>query len=341
MSEATTHGREDLDNHHGLSSSLDPTKQLDRSLKAEVLRSPAGIRDEFRVTPIDSDETAFRHSGWAVRRRQTHQCLNRIGASSSRLDRFCNCGSGCCVEVNDTSGQVRLAANYCRDRLCVPCGRSRSARVTNALIKESKGRTVRFATFTLRHSVTPLADQIDRLYRSFAAMKRRSWWRARCTGGAAVLEIKLGREGLWHVHLHTLLIGRFMEQKQLASEWHAVTGDSYIVDIRKVDTGANAIRYCASYVGKPVDAGIYESPDKLDETARALHGRRVINTWGCWAKLELDADEDEGGNWIVVGRLSRLLRDAASGDRAAQMMVRALSSKPRDPIERNLFSPAP
>lgn len=325
-----TSGGATPDEPKGLSSSLDSSKQLDGSTEAEILSPPQTLRDDFRVTPIDHEENVFRHSGWAVRRRQTFHCLNRIGASPGRLDRFCNCGSGCCVEVNDATGEARLNANYCRDRLCLPCGRSRSARVTRALIAEAGKRTVRFATFTLRHTQTPLADQIDRLYRSFSALRRRAFFKSKCTGGAAVLEVKLGKEGLWHVHLHCLLLGSFIDQAELSREWYRTTGDSYVVDIRKVDSGHASIRYCAAYVGKPVDAGIYQSQDKLDEAARALHGRRVVNTWGEWAKLDLDADDDSGGNWVVVGRLSKLIRDAREGDRAAKALLTALS-----PFERS------
>lgn len=277
------------------------------------------------MTPIDKFETSFRHNGWSVRRRQTFQCLCRINASSSRLDRFCNCGSGCQVEVNDTTGEARLSANYCHDRLCVPCGRSRSAKVTHALITEAGRRVVRFATFTLRHSQTPLTDQIDRLYRSFAVLRRRQWFSSRCTGGAAILEVKIGTDGLWHVHLHTLLLGSFLDAKELSRQWHSVTGDSYIVDIRKVEPNHGSIKYCAAYVGKPVDASIYQQPDKIDEAARALHGRRVINTWGEWSKLDFDGDTPADGNWIPVGRLSDLLRDAANGDAAAKALLTALS----------------
>jgi hypothetical protein len=322
-----THSPSQRRNPSGLYTSLDPTKLLDSADRRDVLTAPITPRDEFRVTPITPLETAFRHAGWKHLRRQTFDCLCRCGASASRIDRFANCGSGCCVEANEATGETRFSANYCHDRLCRPCGAARSANVTRALIAEAGTRTVRFVTFTLRHSQTPLNDQIDRLYRSFAALRRRQWFMSKCSGGAAVLEVKLGREGLWHVHLHCLLLGTFLDQRALSAEWHSVTGDSFIVDVRRVDRGQEAIRYCASYVGKPVDASIYQNPDKLDEAARALHGRRVVNTWGEWARLNLEADTPTDGNWVVVGRLGTLVRDAAAGDVNAQLLLAGLCNR--------------
>lgn len=329
MSEAPTSSGLEPVSPRPSSSSLDPKNQLDRPPSTEVLAAPTPPRDEFRVTPISFEEQQFRHSGWAVRRRQVYDCLCRLSQTPARIDRFCNCGSGCVVEANTLTGDTRFAANYCHDRLCAPCGAARSSRVTRALIAEAGQKMVRFCTFTLRHSNTPLKDQIDRLYRSFAALRRRRWFLDRVSGGAAVLEIKLGREGLWHVHLHCLVLGKFLPQADLAKEWHAVTGDSYIVDVRKVDDGHNSIRYVSAYVGKPVDASIYQDPARLDEAATALRGRRVINTWGVWAKLDLDADDDTGGVWVVVGTLRDLLRDAANGDRAAAMMLKSMAPRER------------
>lgn len=327
------------DDHHRSSSSLDSTKLLNGPHEAEVLSPQTPVRDEFRVHPISQLETTFRHSRWAIRRRQTWQCLCRCNVSNSRLDRFANCGSGCVVEAHAETGEVRLSANYCRDRLCLPCGVARSARVTAALVKEAGHKTVRFATFTLKHSETPLTAQIDRLYRSFSALRRRKWFASKCVGGAAILEVKLGRDGLWHVHLHTLLLGSFLDQKDLSREWHETTGDSYIVDVRKVDTDGNAIRYCASYVGKPVDAGVYQSPDKLDEACRALHGRRIVNTWGKWAKLDLTGESPTPGRWVVVGLLRTLVQSSSEGDTAATVMLAALQRTYNNQHNRNAAAP--
>lgn len=281
-------------------------------------------RDEFRVTPSTSIETSFRHSGWKRQRQAVWAALVSLHVHPGRLDRFSNCGSGCCVEYSPSTGACRLSANYCHDRLCVPCAAARSAQVTRALLQGAAGRDVRFMTLTLRHSQTPLRSQIDRLYASFARLRRGAWFRSVCTGGAGVLEVKVGEDGLWHVHLHALVLGGFIDQRRLSQEWHSITGDSYIVDVRKVQND-QAVRYVGAYSGKPLDASIYRDPDRLREFALAIKGRRLINLWGDWAKLDLDAaDPAAPVDWIVVGRLDQLVRDAGRGDPWATSLLNAL-----------------
>jgi len=311
-----------------LSSSVHCTKHLDHDPASLILPEQQPPRAEFQVTPLDPLEAAFRHSGWSVRRRLVWDALRRTHQSPNRLDRFAQCGSACVVEWSKTLQTARLRANFCRDRLCVPCGRARSRQVANALIKESTGRTVRFATFTLRHSRTPLRDQIDRLYRSFSALRRRAWFKSNTAGGVAVLETKIGIDGLWHVHLHTLLVGQYLDQKTLSEEWHAVTGDSYIVDVRRIDGDHGAIKYVAAYVGKPMDATVTQHAEALDEFVIAIRGRRVVNTWGCWSRLDLDPDTSETAtDWLPVASLRQLINDARGGDRFAQAMLLSLSSE--------------
>lgn len=235
------------------------------------------------------------------------------------------------MEFSPSSGKVRLTANYCHDRLCVPCGAARSGQVARALIKEAAGKSVLFLTLTLRHSPTPLNAQIDRLYASFAALRRRPWWRQQVKGGAAVLEVKVGVDGLWHVHLHCLVLADFIQHKLLCDEWHSITGDSYICDIRRIKN-EEAIRYVAAYTGKPLDASIYKSTDRLDEFISAIKGRRVINTFGAWSKVDTKApDPAAPTDWVAIGKLERLLRDAAGGDAWALKLLETLRLGERDP----------
>jgi len=136
-------------------------------------------------------------------------------------------------------------------------------------------------------------------------------------GGVAILEVKIGKDGLWHPHLHVLLESSFLPQKALSHEWLAVTGDSYIVDVRKVGPEQNEVRYVCSYVGKPLDASIYGRATMLDEFINAIKGKRLILPFGSWSKLSLESEIDEGGVWVCMGPLWRLLRDAATDPQAA------------------------
>ena len=46
----------------------------------------------------------------------------------------------------------------------------------------------------------------------------------------------------WHPHLHAVvLLDDWLDQGKLSREWHAITGDSYIVDVRRIGKGLHEI----------------------------------------------------------------------------------------------------
>src|SRR6059058_353112 len=300
---------------------LDPDETASPCTHANAYSPTDMLRPDFRVTPLLPEEAVFRHSGWSHHRRCVHASLIRTKVSLSRLDRFENCGSGCIVEWSPERKQWRLSANYCRDRTCQPCGRARSCQVEAALRSYVENRPLRFITLTLKH--TPhltLREQLKRLYVSFSTLRRRLWWRQKVKGGVAILEVKIGKDALWHPHLHLLVESAFLPQKDLSHEWLAVTGDSYIVDVRHVGPQQQEVRYVCSYVGKPLDASIYARPAMLDEFIKAIHGKRLILPFGSWSKLSLNAEADAGGVWVAIGPLWRLLREAATDPQAALVL---------------------
>ena len=43
------------------------------------------------------------------------------------------------------------------------------------------------------------------------------------------------KTGEWHPHVHMFaLLDTWIDQEQLSETWHEITGDSFVVDIRKV-----------------------------------------------------------------------------------------------------------
>jgi hypothetical protein len=144
------------------------------------------------------------------------------------------------------------------------------------------------------------------------------------SGGVQILEVKLGQDALWHVHLHCLLEGQYLDQRQLSAEWYATTGDSFIVDVRRC--GEGEVKYAAAYAGKPLDASIFADEGKLDEAVVALKGVRLVTTFGEWRGLDVDApDPDAPTDWVTVAPLCRLLNDARRGDRWALALLGQLT----------------
>jgi hypothetical protein len=66
-----------------------------------------------------------------------------------------------------------------------------------------------------------------------------------------------------------------MSQGELSAEWHHVTRDSYIVDVRLVrDRGAVA-NYVVKYAAKPLSSSFLNRPNQLPEAIGAMAGRRA------------------------------------------------------------------
>jgi hypothetical protein len=182
-------------------------------------------------------------------------------------------------------------------------------------------------TLTLKHSDTPLSEQLDRLHSCLRILRRSQLWRHRVTGGCCVLECKWtsGTEA-WHPHAHLLLEGRFVPHAELKKLWYKITGDSFIVHIRPCDTAAKAAAYVAKYVGKPWTGDVERSPVLLRQLIVALDRRRLCHTFGTWRGLKLSQPIDSG-TWHYVCDLDDLLSRAKSGQQAALTILDLLACK--------------
>lgn len=296
-------------------------------------------RPEFRSAPATHLESTFRHSGWAARRQKTWNSLLRTRAGDFRMDRFRECGSCLWLQLDKSAGELRLSCNTCRDRMCVPCGVARAAKISTILAAEMAKETCRFVTLTRRHSPTPLGSQIDALYAAFARLRARSFWKEHVSGGAAFLECKIGeRSGMWHCHLHIICNGGFMDQRQLSQEWLAVTQDSSIVDIRAISDAKGRARYVTKYVTKPADASVFADDARLDEMIIALKGRRLCATFGTWRGLKLSDDDAELAECEPLGSIQGLTSAAAGGDEVAAHWLAI--ARVKWPALVDLFSPS-
>ena len=297
-------------------------------------------RDTPCCTSILPSESHLRHSCWARRRNLTWAALQRAGVSENRLDAFANCGSGLHPQVRADGQDMRLVANHCNDRFCVPCGNRRAATILTNLRARIGNRKLLFISLTLRHSPTPLVDQLKRLVRSFVELRRTKLWTSNVKGGAAFIEVKISeRDGLWHPHLHVLADGLYMPTFALSQAWHRITGDSTIVDIRRPDNGPDVERYVVKYVTKPADSTVFRSPDRLCEMILAMKRQHLCSTfgqWRGWKLLDRPKDTDE---WINLRSPAALQADAAAGDEQAIRWLQVLARK--YPLFAHLFTIPP
>jgi hypothetical protein len=288
-------------------------------------------------TPTDNSDldpcVEFRHSGWAPVRRKVQAALAEAGTSEAALARFSTCGCHAWIQRHVTTGNHRLVSSHCHNRWCTPCQKQRARMVAHAINEYIGTRTVRFITLTLKHTSDPLKDQLDRLYESFARLRRQRIWKAAVGGGLAICEVTLAADLRWHPHLHILCTGRYLPHRLLAEAWQRTTGDSHIVDIRLARGSADVSRYIAKYVSKGVSQSVFRHQPSLVEAIKALHGRRLLLTFGSWRDFSVtngSVDLDASGEWQTIGSLRHALELASSGDEHWQRIVSELRHQAND-----------
>lgn len=247
----------------------------------------------------------------------------KLEKRAARLD-------GCCsapLLLRRTDGQASLSLQTCKDRLCPRCQRERggvAARKITAVVR--RWSTCRFATLTLRHRDAALADELGRLHEAFRSLRKTEGWRKRVRAGVWSIEVTRNKgTGRWHAHIHLLYAGEFFPQAELSRLWEEATGDSRIVDVRAVADREKTARYIAEYVAKPAEAGSW-SEGEICEYAEAMHGRRLIHTFGAEHGANVDpepaSEVKEGAE--IVAPLKFTLAAAKMGDEKAAHAIEIL-----------------
>ncbi len=302
-----------------LSSRLDTPES-----EAQDRASSAGwdLQNESR-TPV-----LFRHSGWARTRKRVAESLARTGQPPHRCREFFHCGLFAFVLRSvDDPDKYRIAGSCCHDRFCVPCATERSCIIAHNVIEIIGKREVRFLTLTIKTHSEPLTEQLDKLYASFQRLRRRAIWTRAVTGGVAFLELKWSERGQrWHPHLHCLIEGTWIDKKLIQRSWREITGDSFVVDIRRPEGLSSVTDYVTKYASKPLNNSFATDEALLDEAVVALRGRKLCVTYGRWRGKLLTTTPPEG-SWENVGSLERMIAFAADGDVDSIAILESLTTR--------------
>ena len=302
-----------------------------RRRDVEGFSAVAPMRDREVILDETSPAARFRHSGWRVNRHRVWDSMTRLSLSPARRRSFGECGTYSWVEYNNqTPATVRIRHNRCNDRLCVPCGNARCVKLFRSLTPMCEGKHLSFLTLTLCGKGESLKDLQKRLYKSFRHLRSLPIWE-KVRGGAAFLEFKWNDKAQrWHPHLHVLMDAPYIEQGKLAQSWHAITGDSFIVDIRRVEAEKGVQHYVTKYVTKPIHQSFMNTPKLLDEAVTAMKGVRMCFTFGDWRgkvlfdeKYEPEKDESNPIEWTHLAPLSKVIDDANHGHPDAIAVLKA------------------
>ena len=275
--------------------------------------------------PLDSAGAAFRHSCWRHDRSRVYAALRSVALSPMRVARFESCGSGARVYRSKIDpDRVVVAPCRCSDRFCVPCSRDRGRIFAQNVLKQVADDQYRFLTLTLKHRDEALSSTVDRIYRSFRALRASKSWKRHVDGGCAFLETTYNRDfSQWHVHLHCLVSGSFYPKRSIETDWLRITGDSFIVDIRLIRGPKQVIHYTTKYASKPTTTTVLRDSPRLKEAIEAFTGRRLCLTYGQWRGVRLAVKTDTEA-WIDCGPLRTVIEAYTRGEPEALSLIAGL-----------------
>jgi hypothetical protein len=220
------------------------------------------------------------------------------------------CGSYLIFRQYIEANRTRLIGGCtCKKHLlCALCASRRGVRNTQAyrerfetLQAKNPELEVYFLTFTILNGAD-LHERYLHLKKSMQALlKKRNHEAAnhrgittemsKLSGGVFAFEFKRGGgESLWHPHIHMLALlpkGSWIDAQSLKEEWQAITGDSFVLNIRKADSGAFLEVFAYALKFSEMD-----HPDRW-QASQLLRNERLISSFGDVRGVEVDESNSD------------------------------------------------
>jgi len=217
-------------------------------------------------------------------------------AISTRLK---GCGEYLLFRHYFTVDKVRLhAASFCMKHLLCPlCAIRRGAKALSAYL--DRWEVIRAEKTALRPFLVTLTvkdgpDLAER-FRHLHTSQRELWKRKQrgrgsvldgVTGAVWSYEVKRGSgSGAWHPHLHMIAVAeQAPDQAELSREWHEITGDSFVVDVRPIEGDpVTGFMEVFKYAVKFSD----QSAADTWHAFQVLRGKRLLASSGCFRGVEV------------------------------------------------------
>jgi len=210
-----------------------------------------------------------------------------------------DCGNWLRFREYYTADRVLLSgASFCRKHLlCQLCAIRRGAKMVkqksrdfDQVITDNPNLVPYLMTITIKDG-SDLKERTNHITKHFRAFMKRRHLKNRgneaekIKGAVWSYEIKRGsNSGLWHPHVHALIlvdIRNLVSQSLVSKEWHKLTGDSFIVDIRpikhdtdeeKINAFCEVFKYALKFSEQP--------PEDTFHCFDTLKNRRLIGSCG-------------------------------------------------------------
>ena len=199
-----------------------------------------------------------------------------------------------------TVDKVKLhAAHFCKKHLLCPlCAIRRGAKALAAYLARWEAIQLQkpalrpfLVTLTVKDG-PDLAERFQHLKKS-----QQELWMRKHRGRGSVLdgvegavwsyEVKRGKgSGVWHPHLHMIALAEVEPSaERLSREWHEITGDSFIVDVRPIsqEDPVSGFIEVFKYAVKFSD----QEPADTVHAWETLRGKRLLASAGCFRGVEV------------------------------------------------------
>lgn len=199
-----------------------------------------------------------------------------------------------------TVDTVRLhAAQFCKAHLLCPlCAIRRGAKALAAYL--ARWEAIRLQKPALRPFLVTLTvkdgPDLGERYRHLHKSQRELWKRKQRARGSVLdgvqgavwsYEVKRGNgSGVWHPHLHMIALAESMpDAERLSREWHEITGDSFIVDVRPIsqEDPVSGFIEVFKYAVKFSD----QEPADTVHAWQTLKGKRLLASSGCFRGVDV------------------------------------------------------
>lgn len=232
-----------------------------------------------------------------------------------KLDR---CGKDIMFLTCKACGLFHARRKRCNNRFCETCARSLSKRAKGGISEIVKKRCLwqrksrhklKFITLTCENfPVEKVLWGLEHLNKWFSNLVRRKVWKGKIKGFLKRIEVTRGQDGNYHLHIHVLAEGSFIEQADLSANWENILSrhgwKGVVVDIREVKGITKAIKEISKYCFKP--NGL-ELEDKAF-LSKVFNHRRLYSFGGVWIdclkEFGIDDLGDDKGFACICGSRS-------------------------------------
>lgn len=285
--------------------------------------NPDSWSDEIGVQGIEALPKRVDRYGKAKRSAlDTAEYMATLPKHQAVANRLSGCGNYLLFRHFFTIDTVKLhAASFCMKHLLCPlCAIRRGAKALGAYLdrfEALKRSSARLRPFLVTLTVKDGPDLAER-FKHLHDSQRELWKRKQRRRGSVLdgvegavwsYEVKRGNgSGLWHPHLHMIALAEVApDAERLSREWHQITGDSFIVDVRPIsqDDPASGFVEVFKYAVKFSD----QEPADTVHAWETLAGKRLLGSAGCFRGVEIPEDlTDDPGDYLGLPYVDLLYR---------------------------------